>query len=97
MSFSAHTSAPPIQSQRRIVQTGTPSAKTASPTSAASAGIVQRPNGIGVAARGAPAPILANRVFPRATASAISNTRQSSTSTPASMLPAAPSKVTWNC
>ena len=55
------------------------------------------PKRIGVAVRGAPAPILANRVFPRATASAISNTRHSSTSTPASMLPAAPSKVTWNC
>ncbi len=35
--------------------------------------------------------------LPRAAASAISSTRHSSTSTPASMLPAAPSKVTWNC
>ena len=64
---------------------------------AAWAGIVLWPNRTGVAARGAPEPIRANRIFPRAAASAISSTMQRITSTPASMLPAAPSKVTWNC
>ena len=44
-----------------------------------------------------PQPILAYRALPRAAASATSSTRHSSTSTPASVLPAAPLKVAWNC
>jgi hypothetical protein len=65
--------------------------------SAAQAGIALAANRCGVRCRAAPDPILAYRAVPRAPASPASRTRQSSTSTPARVLPAAPLKVAWNC
>src|SRR5262245_7798833 len=54
-----HTSAPPIESHRTIVYTGTPSARRVRHNSAAAATILLRPSGIRGAQRGTPEPILA--------------------------------------
>ena len=86
----------PASSQRTIEPIGTPSASTTSAVSPASTGQTAGPSGARATGRGAPPPSRAYRERPRRPRSASSRARQSSTSTPASMVAAELLNEDWN-
>src|SRR5439155_26146792 len=86
----------PTASQYPIEASGTPSDSTASAANPANAGTPSTPNRIRSIGRGEPEPRREYRARPRIRNSASSSTRQHRTSTPASMLAAAPLNVDWN-